>query len=542
MTQRFLITCAPPNPNGDLHLGHLSGPFLGADVLRRYLTARGRPVTYVAYTDDHSIYVPRRGTELGLAARPTAHHYTRRIEQTLALADLLPDFYGHPHRDPAHDRFVQDHFLELWKNEVIVERELLTPYCVSCDHFLYEAYLRGSCRFCQAPSDGTYCEECGYPQDPEGLLDARCITCGSAPQDRPSRRLIVPLAPYAERLAALYANSPWRQRVLDFVTGLLEHGLPDVPISRQADYGIPVPLDGWQGHILDTWFSGVFGYIAATAGHSAAVGDPDRWRDLWQDPDTVLVNFIGFDCSFSHAVLWPALLLGLGDHITPRHVISNEFYSLEGQKFSTSRGHAIWGSEFLREADPDAIRLYLALTNPEEEKSDFQLAEFDRAVGDVLAGRLEEWTGSLFSLLAGEAASTVPQADRADWPTAVHTLVDELPRTVAQSLEPGSFSLRAAARQVVDAIETAAQELRRSRQSPEPGEQVHAVLAAHTELLGVLSAVAAPLVPGWAGHARRRLGIPPGLDGIPWPEPGRPTVPAGQRVAPRFPRVFRARP
>ncbi|WP_166459287.1 methionine--tRNA ligase [Amycolatopsis pithecellobii] len=536
MTQRFLITCAPPNPNGDLHLGHLSGPFFGADVLRRYLRARGRQAVYVAYTDDHSIYVPRRANELGLTARETAARYTRRIEQTLALADMLPDHYSHPHRDSRHDRFVRNHFLELWKNGTIAEQELPTPYCPSCQVFRYEAYLRGRCRFCGVPSDGTYCEDCGLPQDPGGLHDARCVACGTAPEYRPSRRLVVPLSAFADRLTAVFVASPWRQRVLDYVTGLVEQGLPDVPISREADYGLPVPLADWSGHVLDTWFSGIFGYLAATAGYGAAIGEPGLWRELWQEPETVIVHFIGFDCSFSHAVLWPALLLALGEYQTPTHVISNEFYNLEGEKFSTSRGHAIWGSEFLREAAPDAVRLHLARTNPEYEKSDFRSAEFDRTVNDVLVGTLESWAAAVFDELAAQADSVIPAVESTQGSPTVRALAEDLPDRLAREFEPDTFSLRGAAGTLVEAVGAAAGEWGAAPSHAEPGE-----LAAHLELLATLAAVAAPLMPGWSAHTARQLGLRVGLDGLAWPRPGLPVLVPGQRVAPRFQRLFQAR-
>lgn len=542
MSKSVLITCAPPNPNGDLHLGHLSGPFMGADVLRKYLAARGVPVTYVAYTDDHSCYVPRRGAELGWDARTTAFRYTQRIEQTLALAGMLPDYYEHPHREPLHDTLVQEHFLKLRENGVVTEQELPTPYCPDCDCFLYEAYIRGLCRFCSAPSDGTYCEECGRPQDPGGVVEGHCVTCGSVPEERPSVRLVVPLAPFAERLTALYDAAPWRDRVLEFCRATVANGLPVVPISRKADYGLPVPLDGWQGHVLDTWFSGIFGYIAATAAHDRALGRPERWRSTWQDPETELVHFIGFDCGFSHAVLWPSLLMGHGDRITPTHVISNEFYTLDGDKFSTSRGHAIWGFDFLREAAPDAVRLHLCLTAPEDEKSDFRLADFDRTVNTLLVDQLEGWAAGVLELLAKEHASVVPEAARDRRPDGIRALAEQLPGELARHLEPESFSLRGAAARLTEAVGTAAAELRSFQQSPpaDPADAA-AVVAAHAELLGVVAAVAAPVMPNWSRHTTRLLGLPTGFEGVSWPEPGRPVVPAGQRTAPEYRRMFHAR-
>jgi methionyl-tRNA synthetase len=542
MPERVLITCAPPNPNGDLHLGHLSGPFMGADVLRRYLGARGVPVRYVAYTDDHSCYVPRRGAELGWDARTTAYRFTSRIEQTLTLADMLPDFYAHPHRGPWHDELVREHFLRLHEKGVITEQDVPTPYCPKCDHFIYEAQIRGKCRFCSAPSDGTYCEECCLPQEPGGVVDGHCIACGTTPEVRTARRLVVPLAPFADQLTALYSDAPWRKRLLEFCKGMVESGLPVVPVSREYGYGIPVPLEAWQGHILDTWFSGIFGYIAATAAHGSALDKPEEWREVWSDPGTELVHFIGIDCGFSHAVLWPSLLFGLDGYIAPTHVITNEFYTLEGDKFSTSRGHAIWGADFLREVPADAVRLHLCLTAPEESKTDFRLADFDRTVNTVLVGQLEDWAASVVELLAKEHGSVVPESDRGSWPAAVRELAEQLPGELASLLEPGTFSLQGAAAGLVGAVESAAEDLRRFQQDP-PAERADAaaVLAAHVELLGVVAAVSSPLTPTWSRNTGRQMGLEVGFDGVSWPEPGQRLVPAGQSVAEEYQRLFHTR-
>lgn len=542
MPKKVLITCAPPNPNGDLHLGHLSGPFMGADVLRKYLAARGVPVTYVAYTDDHSCYVPRRGAELDWEARTTAFRYTQRIEQTLGLAGMLPDYYEHPHREPLHDLLVHEHFLRLWDNAVITEQEIPTPYCRTCDCYLYEAYIRGLCRLCRAPSDGTYCEECGQPQEPGGVLEGHCVTCGSVPEERRSVRLVVPLAPFAERLTALYDASPWRERVLDFCRTTVANGLPVVPISRESDYGLPVPLEGWQGHVLDTWFSGIFGYIAATAAYDRAMGNPEQWRSTWQDPETELVHFIGSDCSFSHAVLWPSLMMGLDNYITPKHVISNEFYTLDGAKFSTSRNHAIWGFDFLREAAPDAVRMHLCLTAPEEQKSDFRLADFDRTVNTLLVGGLEDWATAVLELLAKEHGSVMPETVRGRRPGDLQALAEQLPTELARHLEPETFSLRRAASRLTEVVGLAAAALRRFQESP-PADPAEAagVVAAHAELLGVVAAVSTPIMPNWSRHATRQLGLPTAFEGVSWPEQGRDVVPAGQHTAPEYRRMFHSR-
>jgi methionyl-tRNA synthetase len=538
-TGQVLITCAPPNPNGDLHLGHLSGPFLGADVLRRYLAARGVPVRYVSYTDDESCYVPRRAGELGETARETAFRFTRRIEQTLSLADMLPDYYAHPHRDPRHRDTVQRHFRALYDAGAIEERTMETPYCECCERFLYEADLRGRCRYCRLPCDGTYCEDCGFPQDPLGVQDARCIRCGERPRPRPTRRLVLPLSTYGGGLRRLYDKQPWSRRVGDFCRELLSLGLPDTPISRVYPYGVPVPLPGWEGHVLDTWFSGIYGYMAATDGLGAALGDPDLADRIWHDQDTTLVHFVGFDCSFSHAVLWPAQMLAEGVPVQPRYIISNEFYQLEGEKFSTSRGHAIWGSDFLREMPADAMRFHLCLTNPETGPTNFARADFDECFRIFLADQLDGWATALFDLIH-KAGGTVPAAAASAWPADIRHLVEELPGAMTDALEPATFSLRRAAGAVTAAVDRANRDLHRLRGAAEADGVPGAVLAAHAELLAVVAAVAAPLMPTWSARVWSQLrGLP--LDGPPpWPESGARLVASGQQVAERYRPSFAA--
>ncbi|WP_305787954.1 class I tRNA ligase family protein [Symbioplanes lichenis] len=527
-----LVTCAPPNPNGDLHLGHLSGPFLGADVLRRHLASRGVRTSYVSYTDDHSCYVPRRAAELRWTARETAFRFTRRIEQTLALAGMSPDYYSHPHREPRHDATVQREFLRLRERGAVVERTMPTPYCQVCERFVYEAYLRGQCRFCDSPCDGTYCEECGYPQDPDGVREGKCITCGTEPVWRDSRRLVVPLNEFADRLARLYESAAWSRRVLDYCEKLLAMGLPDVPVSRVDGYGIAVPLAGWEGHVLDTWFSGIFGYIAATDGHQEALGHPDGGSRIWSDPGTTLVNFIGFDCSFSHAVLWPALLLALDRPVLPGHIVSNEFYYLEGEKFSTSRGHAIWGADFLNEMPADAVRFHLCLTRPETERTNFRRTDFVRTRREILAG-LDDWAGGVVELLAATSGSVVPDVAPADHPSALRGLADHLRTETERALDPAQFSPRRAAAAVARTVEEAGAGIRslRAGGSGDPTGTARA-LAAHAELLATLASVSAPLLPVWAGNLQRRWGLAEvaAHDTPRWPETGARLMPAGSPI------------
>ena len=387
---RYIVTAAPPNPNGDLHVGHLSGPFLGADVQARYLRGAGRDVVHVSYIDEHSCYVKRRARELSAGPFETAQLLGSRIEQTLAMAYMSPDIVGRPHRDPGHDAAVSAYFLRLWRSGNLYTATDDVYWCPTCAIYLYESEIRGACHYCAAPSDGFYCEECGQPQTSGRLADPICTACHTRPEVRQHERIFFSMEPYRRRLRAYFAHRPIRPRLRGYLDLMLDKPLPDTPISRFGDYGIPVPDPAWEGHYLDTWFSGLFGYIAATrlAGEvmqlPAAVGD-------WQLGDVEILEFLGIDCSFSHAILWVAAAMALGDLALPAKINTNEFYRLEGGKFSTSRGHAVWGGRLLAEVPADSLRFHLCLTGPEVTQTNFSMAGFAATTQTVLVNGLEQF-------------------------------------------------------------------------------------------------------------------------------------------------------
>jgi methionyl-tRNA synthetase len=525
ITGRVIITSAPPNPNGDLHLGHLAGPFLGADVLRRFLRQTGHDVTHVGYSDAHSSYIPRRAHELGRTPRETAHVFGERMVETLGMAGMRPDYFTHPLREPLHDETVRRFARELWDQGVFEVEELPAYWCEGCARYLYEAEMRGCCQFCSAPSDGFYCEECGRPQETAGLAEARCTMCRREPVVRSLRRIVFPLEKYREQLREYYADRSMRPRLRAYLDDMLSGPLPRTAISREAGYGIPVPVDGWDGHILDTWFCGIWGYVAATVAHGAALGDAERPLRVWHDPDTKVYEFIGFDCSFSHAVLWPALFLARGGLTLPTQVVTNEFYRLEGDKFSTSRGHAIWGNQFLRQVPADQLRFYLCLTGPERKQTNFFAKDFAVVSRQVMVDGLQRWLDIVFGLVADTCGGVVPEADpRTDGPVALAAAA--LPSRVRAALHPDDFSPQAAAAALRDATEVFIAGL--GDRTPDGAD-----LVTHLEAAAVLAAVAAPVMPAFAEQVWTALGnefADPLHRTIEWPEPGRRLVPAGRRV------------
>ena len=508
---KMIITAAPPNPNGDLHIGHLSGPFLGADVMARYLRSRGHDVVHVGYIDEHSCYVPRRAKELGHPTRAVAHYLGSQIEQTLAAANMSPDFCGRPHRDAWHDETVQDFFTQLRDKGALTVRTLPVLRCPQEGTYLYEAEIRGTCHFCGAPSDGFYCEECGRPQTSGQLRDGRCTSCGSVPVADAHERIVFPLEEYRSALTEHYRDRPVRPRLRRYLDMMLAEPLPDTPISRIGDYGVAVPLPGWEGHYLDTWFSGIWGYVAGTSGAQRVAGQGPGVSG-WYSPDTQVHEFIGFDCSFSHALLWPAMCAALGVNL-PTSVVTNEFYRLEGGKFSTSRWHAVWGADILSEVPADSLRFYLCLTGPEQEQTNFVRAQFRQVVQEVLVDGLDGLVDRAARRLAAAGDDGTPSGDDGTpsgddgtpsgdvAATALTGLADGLSRRVGSCLEPEGFSPAAAAEQI-------------RAFSVDQADEVAAAIeeAGVPELRRFVTTVAAtiePIMPGWAFDLLTDLGQAP---------------------------------
>ncbi|WP_019926633.1 class I tRNA ligase family protein [Nocardia sp. BMG111209] len=486
----FIVTAAPPNPNGDLHLGHLAGPFLTADIVARALALRGHAVSHVGYIDEHSSYVVRRARELSTDPYTAAAVLGDRIETTLTQANMRPATVARPLRDPSHDRRVHEGFTTLWDaGHITVDSEAQVFSCTTCSRPLYECEIRGICPFCDAASDGIYCEQCGNPQLPTGLIDPRCTRCGGTEiTTTRHRRLILDIEPLRPQLREILTAVTPRPRTVDYLHDQLSRPLAPVPISRLGNYGVSVPLPDWEGHFLDTWFSGVFGYI------NAADLDNRRRRRFdaaspWQDEHVDVVEAFGFDCSFSHIILWNAVAL-LSKWPVRLNYLSNEFYQLDGLKFSTSRGHAIWGADYLPTTSSDILRFYMALTGPETRASSFSENAYQE-----FEGRYRHAIGELFRIATADAG---PEAT-ADVPSQVEAVVEQC----EQAYRPHTFSARAAATVLTEHV-IDDDTLRRQLETAGPDAR----RAAFEALVRAFH----PLSPYWTTQQLVQLGRVPSID------------------------------
>jgi methionyl-tRNA synthetase len=398
----FLVTATPPTTNGDLHVGHLSGPYLGADVFTRAQRMLGNIAWYASGGDDHQTYVVTTAERLGVDPVELAAQCNRDIRETLCSAEIAIDAFTTP--DAAYRERVQSFFASLYRAGKLARRTWPFPYCEQTGRFLLEAFASGFCPECFAPTCGAICETCGHPNDVHTLLLARSSGAqpGSATERRDVEILVLPLDRYRERFLDFYARqrSAMRPHVMRFIEEMLARPLPDFPVSYPADWGIPVPVDGFDGQVLNVWAEMLPGLMYMT--------DTAAGADTWsRDSGFELVQFLGYDNTFYFSLAHLGLNFADGTLIEPTAIVTNELYQLDGAKFSTSKRHLIWARDLVAKYGSDSVRFYLALANPEHQQANFTEAEFRDAVRKRLADPLT----AIGTALTRHAGREVPCLD-----------------------------------------------------------------------------------------------------------------------------------
>ncbi|EGH70150.1 methionine--tRNA ligase [Pseudomonas syringae] len=437
---KFIVTITPPTPNGDLHIGHIAGPFLAADVFTRVQRQRGHECVLVSYSDDYQSYMLRKGLELGVDPVELARRNSDRIEASLAAINIQPDNWMRPHDNPWFAEAVGEVFGALRDAGAIECRDSSEPYCPDCDVWGYEAFARGNCNYCGAESDASQCENCAQAPDAELMTDLRCKLCSQPSQWKNVHRAFLKLAGFKAQLRDRLLGQSWRKPLDSWLRDSLEH-LHDWGVTRPGDGGLDLQADG--SCRVHTWFMGLAGYMAAFREYADRVGRPELFRQYWQSGQGTLVHFLGFDCVFSHAIVYPAQLTALHDIKVRQRFMPNQFLKLDGLNLSTSRNHAIWVGDLAREACADSARLYLASIAPEESEGDFRLAqflawraevfsEFFPALLDAGSNRDDHWWSGLCGADAG-----LLEALRVQW---------------SKPSEPAQFSMKRMAQVLLDAI------------------------------------------------------------------------------------------
>jgi methionyl-tRNA synthetase len=536
VTRPLLVMGSPPTANGDLHLGHLAGPYLGADVFTRYQRMKGREVWFTTGSDDHQSYVVRKGEALGLQPEETAGMFSGRIKETLRLAAIEPDVFTPSHSSPIYRAFVTSFFKNLWDQGRLEVKEAPLLYCPSCDRNLFGADVRGLCAHCSEPCDGALCESCGRPVSAGSLKAPECGRCGGSAQVKPVQQLLFRLQDFAPELRRYHEKPRLRPHSHAAIQAMLDGGLGEISVGHPGDWGIAVPVLGFEDQQLDVWAEVGPGYLATTQELTANHGDPSGWERFWCDDQAEVVQFFGFDNTFAHTVLHPALLMAHGGFRPPDSFVINEFHQLDGSKFSSSRGHAVWGGEILQRVPSDLIRYYLCFTAPERSQENFTLDEFQQKTNRNLGGVVQRAIDRLYSALCSRTPAEIsrgetsaPSANPLDPLTKV-TLAAEV---MGQALEAETFSLRRAVRiwrNMVVHLDGYWRETETAESRDGAGSTWSQRLGRASAALTVVASCAYPLMPEFAQRLWNALGIEHDIKTHKWGEPA--PLQAGSPIEP----------
>ena len=404
MTSRVLAAVAWPYANGPRHIGHVSGFGVPSDIFARYMRMSGHDVLMVSGTDEHGTPILVEAEREALSPRGLADKYNRVIVNDLRDLGLSYDLFTRT-TTLNHYAVVQDLFLGLYRNGYVVPQTTMGAVSPSTGRTLPDRYIEGTCPICGYPSArGDQCDNCGNQLDPIDLINPVSRINGETPKFTETEHFFLDLPSLAGSLGKwLSARTDWRPNVLKFSQNLLEDLRPRA-ITRDLDWGVPVPLDGWRDQPMKrlyVWFDAVIGYLSASVEWAKRSGDPDAWQRWWIDPDARGFYFMGKDNIVFHTVIWPGILLGhngegdhggtvgpLGELRLPDEIVSSEYLTMSGSKFSTSRGKVIYVGDFLRDFGPDALRYFIAVAGPETTDTDFTWDEFVRRTNFELAN---EW-------------------------------------------------------------------------------------------------------------------------------------------------------
>jgi methionyl-tRNA synthetase len=394
--QRYMVTSALPYANGPLHIGHIAGAMLPADIYVRYLRAAGEEVLYVCGSDEHGAAITLRARKEGVSAQEIVDRYHVLMRDTFSAFGIEFDIYDRT-SSPEHHANAQAFFLELLKNDAFEVKTEQQYYDVEASQFLADRYIMGTCPKCSNENAyGDQCEQCGSALSPTDLINPRSVLSGSTPELRETSLWYLPmqrheawLRKYIEQgeLDGAFHHDPrsWKKHVIGQCKSWIDGGLQSRAMTRDLDWGVPVPLEGADGKVLYVWLDAPIGYISATRRWAESRGED--WQKWWKSDDTALVHFIGKDNIVFHCLIFPILLKAHTGYILPTNVPANEFMNLEGDKISTSRNWAVWLHEYLDEfpGREDELRYVLCSIMPEQKDSEFTWVDFKDRVNNELA-------------------------------------------------------------------------------------------------------------------------------------------------------------
>ena len=418
MDEHILVCVAWPYAKSSTHVGQIVGAYLPADTFARYHRLAGHKVLMVSGSDEHGTPILVDAEREGITPREFVARYHQQICEIWDRLGISWDLYTETSTE-NHYRITQDFFLTLYDKGYIFKDTMSSPYCPTDRRFLPDRYVEGTCPHCgYTQARGDQCDNCGRVLDPVDLISPRCRLCGSKDsvlEIRPTDHFFLDLPKLEEPLLAWLSEGKdhWRSNVLSFTMNWLKEGLRPRAITRDLDWGVPIPLDGYENKRIYVWFDAVIGYFSASVEWAERQGDPEAWKTWWipgqAEPPVKPYYFIGKDNIPFHTIIWPAMLLGYSNRNLPYDVPANEFMTMSGAKASSSRGNVIWTRDVLDTYNADTLRYYLSVTAPEGRDTDFTFDEMIRRNNDELVATYGNAVHRTLSFLQSKFGGIVPE-------------------------------------------------------------------------------------------------------------------------------------
>ena len=517
--KRTLITTALPYANGPVHIGHLAGVYVPADIYARYLRLNGRDVLLIGGSDEHGVPITIKAKAEGVTPQDIVDRYHKIIKDSFEELGISFDVYGRTTSE-IHKETASEFFRRLYDNGQFIERTSMQLYDAKANQFLADRYVTGECPHCHNPrAYGDQCEACGTSLAATDLINPVSAITGNVPVLKETKHWYLPLDQWEPALREwiLEGHKEWKPNVYGQCKSWLDLGLQPRAVSRDLDWGVPVPVPGAEGKVLYVWFDAPIGYISNTKELL-----PDSWEKWWKDPETRIINFIGKDNIVFHCIVFPAMLMAYGDNYQlPDNVPANEFLNLEGEKISTSRNWAVWLHEYLRDfpGKQDVLRYVLTANAPETKDNDFTWADFQTRNNSELVAILGNFVNRAVVLTHKYFDGLVPAAGELEGID--RDVFDELGRirgALTESIE--NFHLREGLREAMNIARLGNKYL----QDTEPWKvaktgdmaRVATILNTALQICANIAVAFEPFMPFSAEKLCRMLG----LDGLSWQELG----------------------
>src|SRR6056300_1048202 len=514
--KKIMVTAALPYANGPVHIGHLAGCYLPSDIYVRYLRMRGRDVKFVCGSDEHGVPITIKAKKEGITPQDVVDRYHGMMKGAFEEFGISFDHYSRT-SSPQHHKNAQEFFTNLIEKEALVAKETQQYFDPEAGQFLADRYITGECPKCHAADAyGDQCESCGTSLSPTDLIAPKSTLSGAVPELRDTTNWFLPLDELSDALRAfLESREGWKPNVMGQCMSWLNagDGLQPRAMTRDLDWGVPVPVEGAEGKVMYVWFDAPIGYISAT---QELV--PDSWEEYWKGEDAEIVHFIGKDNIVFHCIIFPAMLQQHGEYAMPTAVPANEFLNLEGRKLSTSKNWAVWLHEYLQDfpGQQDVLRYALTATMPETKDNDFTWADFQQRNNSELVAGLGNFVNRVMVLThkyyegVVQEPGVLTDADR-------ETLaqMSAFGRKIAKSVE--AFKFREAVSEAMNVARLGNKYLQEQepwkvyKQDP---ERAGAVLYVAIQITAVLAVVFEPFLPTTAQKLRTMLAM--GADAPEW--------------------------